>query len=165
MFSERRGSRDKTGNSTAQEAPQREAAETDRERTTGQTAEPKRRRFRMSRVLRAKLLSSGLPGVLPVTCGDLRGELHLKKVGSGSRGPSVRYGGQWLTPNQFENLGGQGYSKNWKRSIRHERTPLHFYVKLGLIRLHQQRCDCELCRTPLAVTGRNTRTEVSGLCI
>jgi hypothetical protein len=120
----------------------------------GQSNEKKERRFRLGKNIRSRLLSSGIPDVLPVTCGDIRGDLHVKKVGSGSRSPSIYYNSVWVTPNQFEIEGGQGYVKCWKRSIRHGKTPINTYVKLGLISLHRQHCDCKLCQTPLTITDR-----------
>lgn len=161
MSSEQKGSRDKPGNSTAQETP---PETTESEPAKGRAKMPKRRRFRMSRRHRSSLLSSGLPDVLPVTCGDVRGDLHVRKFGSGFRGPCISYNGMWVTPNQFEKAGGQGNTKCWKRSIRHERTPLHTYAKLGLITLHRRNCDCESCTTPLVVMGNKETTAKVSFC-
>ena len=155
VTTERSRERDKSSPSIAREVT-RETTESDppREQSKGK----KERRFRLGKNIRSRLLSSGIPDVLPVTCGDVRGDLHVKKVGSGSRSPSIYYNSIWVTPNQFEIEGGQGYLKCWKRSIRHGKTPINTYVKLGLISLHRQHCDCKLCQTPLTVTERKVGT-------
>ena len=144
MSGESRGSRDNPGNSTSQEAPL-EAAES---ATTSNRSETMNwHRSRTGRGFRSKPLSTRLPDIMRVTCGHLEGELHVKKVGSGSRSPCIYYNNMWVTPNQFENQAGKTYLKNWQWAIRHDRIPLHTYVKWGLIKPHSQRCDCVLCRT------------------
>lgn len=114
-------------------------------------------RFRMNEKLRAEILSSELPDVMPVKCGQLEGELHLKRLGSGSRGPCILHNGVWLTPNQFECQGGQGYFRYWKRSIRHGTKPLDCYIKLGLIKLHYRFCACERCSEPITDAPQRLR--------
>ena len=155
MSNERKLHRDKPSDSTRKETP-------DELPTARQATDSKRRRFRMSKKFRSRLLATGIPDVLPVTCGDARGELHVKKIGSGSRSPCVCSDGVWLTPNQFENEGGHCFTKCWKRTIQHGRTPLNTYIKLGLIKLHRQYCNCELCSSPIVDTGRNSITKVIG---
>ena len=114
-------------------------------------------RFRMNDKLRAEILSSELPDVMPVKCGQLEGELHVKRLGSGSRGPCILLNGVWLTPNQFECQGGQGYFRYWKRSIRHGTKPLDCYIKLGLIKLHYRFCACERCSEPITDAPQRLR--------
>lgn len=114
-------------------------------------------RFRLSNNWKTELLSSEVPDVMPVKCGDLEGELHVQLLGSGSRGPCIHADGEWLTPNQFECKGGHGYFRYWKRSIRHGRKPLDCYLKLGLIKLHPRFCSCQRCSAPIVDAPQRLR--------
>ena len=116
--------------------------------TSQEVDEPSSPRFRMNEKQR-DLVPSALSDVIVVRCGDLQGELHVNRLGSGSRGPCVCCNGVWLTPNQFECKSGQGYSHNWKRSIRHGTKPLDCYIKQSLIKPHSRSCACNRCCAPI----------------
>lgn len=116
-------------------------------------------RIAMNQTWRSEQRSSELPDTMLVKCGDLDGELHAKRLGSGSRGPCIlcTSTGVWLTPNQFECQGGQGYFRYWKRSIRHGSKPLECYIKKGLIKLHSRFCDCHRCSAPISDAPQRLR--------
>ncbi|XP_058875382.1 nuclear body protein SP140-like protein isoform X3 [Acipenser ruthenus] len=59
---------------------------------------------------------------LPVTCGQKQGSLHRERLSKGE--PCVSVEGRWFSPSEFEELAGRGSSKNWKKSIYCNRTPL-----------------------------------------
>ena len=118
---------------------------------------PSSLRLRMNEKQRDEAAASALPDVIVVRCGDLQGELHVDRLGSGSRGPCVCCNGVWLTPNQFECKGGQGYFRYWKRSIRHETKPLDCYIKQGLIKLHSRGCACNRCCAPITNAPQRLR--------
>ncbi|KAM9843318.1 uncharacterized protein sp100.1 [Aulostomus maculatus] len=66
---------------------------------------------------------------LPVTCGDQTGTLNRDKLARGKT--CILVGKQWLTPSEFEALGGRKSSKNWKLSIRCLDIPLGKLIKEG----------------------------------
>ena len=124
------------------------------------------RRPRMTRKWRAKVLASGLSDVLPVECGEMHARLHLFKIGSGTRGTSIEWEGNWLTPVQFEQISGMERAHNWKQSIRYENRSLNCYIKLGLIKLHHRYCDCDRCITPLLELDKSRTSKVLlSLCV
>lgn len=90
-------------------------------------------------------LPEKLPNLLEIYCGAARATLHTKKLGQGSRGPCIRYGNEWLTPNQFQMLAGRESSKDWKRSIRYRDQTMKWWIDKGLIRVHDPRCGCATC--------------------
>ena len=62
---------------------------------------------------------------IPVKCGPIEGTLHLDKLGGGQSGRegSVKCiycssKNRWVTPIEFESLGGKAKSGKWKQSIR-----------------------------------------------
>ncbi|KAL8198369.1 UNVERIFIED_CONTAM: hypothetical protein K2H54_007429 [Gekko kuhli] len=57
---------------------------------------------------------------LEVECGENKALLYIHKLCQGSKGPSIRYRGEWLTPNEFQFVSGRETAKDWKRSIRHK---------------------------------------------
>lgn len=59
---------------------------------------------------------------IEVECGDNKALLYIHKLCQGSKGPSIRYRGEWLTPNEFQFVSGRETAKDWKRSIRHKGT-------------------------------------------
>lgn len=65
------------------------------------------------------LLDNGEP-CIEVECGANRALLYVRKLCQGSKGPSVRHRGEWLTPNEFQFVSGRETAKDWKRSIRHK---------------------------------------------
>ncbi len=46
--------------------------------------------------------------------------LYINKLCQGSKGPSIKYRAEWLTPNEFQFVSGRETAKDWKRSIRHK---------------------------------------------
>ena len=65
------------------------------------------------------LLDNGEP-CIEVECGANRALLYVRKLCQGSKGPSIRHRGEWLTPNEFQFVSGRETAKDWKRSIRHK---------------------------------------------
>ena len=62
---------------------------------------------------------------IPVKCGAIEGSLHLDKLGAGQSGRegSVKCiycssKSRWVTPIEFESLGGKSRSGKWKQSIK-----------------------------------------------
>jgi len=61
---------------------------------------------------------------IEVECGENKALLYINKLCQGSKGPSIKYRGEWLTPNEFQFVSGRETAKDWKRSIRHKgKTP------------------------------------------
>ena len=85
--------------------------------------------------------------ILAVTCGSQQAELVLNRLESGSRGACVRQSdGTWLTPNEFQLVGGRANAKDWKRSIRHHGHSLKYLTEQGLLSLASPPlCICEHC--------------------
>lgn len=65
------------------------------------------------------LIDNGEP-CIEVECGANRALLYVRKLCQGSKGPSIRHRGEWLTPNEFQFVSGRETAKDWKRSIRHK---------------------------------------------
>ncbi|RMB91584.1 hypothetical protein DUI87_31813 [Hirundo rustica rustica] len=65
---------------------------------------------------------------IEVECGENKALLYINKLCQGSKGPSIRYRGEWLTPNEFQFVSGRETAKDWKRSIRHKEdlAQVHF---------------------------------------
>ncbi|KAG9332767.1 hypothetical protein JZ751_014866 [Albula glossodonta] len=57
---------------------------------------------------------------IEVECGENKAFLYINKLCQGSKGPSIKYRGEWLTPNEFQFVSGRETAKDWKRSIRHK---------------------------------------------
>ncbi|KAK9392028.1 sterile alpha motif domain-containing protein 11 [Crotalus adamanteus] len=83
---------------------------------------------------------------LEVECGDNRALLYVRKLCQGSKGPSIRYRGEWLTPNEFQFVSGRETAKDWKRSIRHKGKSLKTLMSKGILQVHPPICDCPGCR-------------------
>lgn len=62
---------------------------------------------------------------IEVECGENKALLYINKLCQGSKGPSIKYRGEWLTPNEFQFVSGRETAKDWKRSIRHKGERLH----------------------------------------
>ncbi|XP_048417788.1 sterile alpha motif domain-containing protein 11 isoform X2 [Stegostoma tigrinum] len=83
---------------------------------------------------------------IEVECGDNRALLYIHKLCQGSKGPSIRYRGEWLTPNEFQFVSGRETAKDWKRSIRHKGKSLKTLMSKGVLQVHPPICDCPGCR-------------------
>ncbi|KAI4881416.1 hypothetical protein NFI96_027090 [Prochilodus magdalenae] len=70
---------------------------------------------------------------LPVTCGDKEGTLYRDKLARG--GACIYSEGRWFTPSSFESFGGKGSWKNWKQSIRCQKTPLQKLLEVPTLQL------------------------------
>lgn len=62
---------------------------------------------------------------IEVECGENKALLYINKLCQGSKGPSIKYRGEWLTPNEFQFVSGRETAKDWKRSIRHKGKNTH----------------------------------------
>ncbi|KAG8569110.1 hypothetical protein GDO81_014266 [Engystomops pustulosus] len=83
---------------------------------------------------------------IEVECGDNKALLYIQKLCQGSKGPSIRYRGEWLTPNEFQFVSGRETAKDWKRSIRHKGKSLKTLMSKGILQVHPPICDCPGCR-------------------
>ncbi|XP_044301220.1 sterile alpha motif domain-containing protein 11 isoform X2 [Varanus komodoensis] len=88
---------------------------------------------------------SGEP-CIEVECGENKALLYINKLCQGSKGPSIRYRGEWLTPNEFQFVSGRETAKDWKRSIRHKGKSLKTLMSKGILQVHPPICDCPGCR-------------------
>ncbi|XP_063001177.1 sterile alpha motif domain-containing protein 11 isoform X3 [Elgaria multicarinata webbii] len=75
---------------------------------------------------------SGEP-CIEVECGENKALLYINKLCQGSKGPSIRYRGEWLTPNEFQFVSGRETAKDWKRSIRHKGKSLKTLMSKGIL--------------------------------
>ncbi|XP_073089066.1 sterile alpha motif domain-containing protein 11 isoform X5 [Manis javanica] len=106
------------------------------------------------------LLDNGEP-CIEVECGANRALLYVRKLCQGSKGPSIRHRGEWLTPNEFQFVSGRETAKDWKRSIRHKGVwrqagearsvgslgkSLKTLMSKGILQVHPPICDCPGCR-------------------
>ncbi|KAM9434621.1 uncharacterized protein Hap1MRO34_002384 [Clarias gariepinus] len=71
-----------------------------------------------------------LDKTLSVTCGDKEGTLHADKLARGEE--CILCQDHWFTLNDFERFSGRGNSKNWKRTICSQNTPLETVLQAGL---------------------------------
>lgn len=62
---------------------------------------------------------------IEVECGENKALLYINKLCQGSKGPSIKHRGEWLTPNEFQFVSGRETAKDWKRSIRHKGESSH----------------------------------------
>ncbi|XP_029105192.1 sterile alpha motif domain-containing protein 11-like isoform X3 [Scleropages formosus] len=83
---------------------------------------------------------------IEVECGENRALLYINKLCQGSKGPSIRHRGEWLTPNEFQFVSGRETAKDWKRSIRHKGKSLKTLMSKGILQVHPPICDCPGCR-------------------
>lgn len=72
--------------------------------------------------------------ILPVTCGEEKGILHMEKMKKGFSEKCIQSEeGVWLTPREFEVKGRGIKSKNWKRSVRCRGKTLQQLLEKGLL--------------------------------
>ncbi|KAM9785630.1 LOW QUALITY PROTEIN: sterile alpha motif domain-containing protein 11 [Neosynchiropus ocellatus] len=83
---------------------------------------------------------------IEVECGENKALLYINKLCQGSKGPSIKYKGEWLTPNEFQFVSGRETAKDWKRSIRHKGKSLKTLMSKGILQVHPPICDCPGCR-------------------
>lgn len=67
---------------------------------------------------------------IEVECGENKALLYINKLCQGSKGPSIKYRGEWLTPNEFQFVSGRETAKDWKRSIRHKGEHISTFLVL-----------------------------------
>ncbi|XP_036175365.1 nuclear body protein SP140 isoform X6 [Myotis myotis] len=85
--------------------------------------------------------------ILPVTCGEVKGMLHKKKLKQGSTMKCIQgEDGNWFTPREFEVKGGRAGWKNWKNSMRCSRRTLKWLIEKGF-----------LCNPPVIYRRRKKR--------
>ncbi|KAG5835636.1 hypothetical protein ANANG_G00246120 [Anguilla anguilla] len=70
---------------------------------------------------------------IEVECGENKALLYINKLCQGSKGPSIKYRGEWLTPNEFQFVSGRETAKDWKRSIRHKGKSLKTLMSKGIL--------------------------------
>ncbi|XP_066493065.1 sterile alpha motif domain-containing protein 11 [Tiliqua scincoides] len=91
-------------------------------------------------------LLDGAEPCIEVECGENRALLYINRLCQGSKGPSIRYRAEWLTPNEFQFVSGRETAKDWKRSIRHKGKSLKTLMSKGILQVHPPICDCPGCR-------------------
>ncbi|XP_070278453.1 nuclear body protein SP140 isoform X3 [Myotis yumanensis] len=85
--------------------------------------------------------------ILPVTCGEVKGMLHKKKLKQGSTMKCIQdEDGNWFTPREFEIKGGRAGWKSWKHSMRCSRRTLKWLIERGF-----------LCNPPVIYRRRKKR--------
>ncbi|XP_035238076.1 uncharacterized protein LOC118207962 [Anguilla anguilla] len=78
------------------------------------------------------LFDKGEP-CIEVECGENKAFLYINKLCQGSKGPSIKHRGEWLTPNEFQFVSGRETAKDWKRSIRHKGKSLKTLMSKGIL--------------------------------
>ncbi|CAB1329634.1 unnamed protein product, partial [Coregonus sp. 'balchen'] len=97
---------------------------------------------------------------IEVECGENKALLYINKLCQGSKGPSIKYRGEWLTPNEFQFVSGRETAKDWKRSIRHKGKSLKTLMSKGILQVHPPICDCPGCRISSPVRALLCAVEV-----
>lgn len=82
--------------------------------------------------------------MLPVQCKGKRAELHLSKFGNGTNGKSIKYKGEWMTPEEYEQACGNKVRK-YLESITTDYGPLKTLTASGLLKPHPKKCKCNVC--------------------
>ncbi|XP_050954135.1 SP110 nuclear antigen, tandem duplicate 4 isoform X1 [Labeo rohita] len=90
---------------------------------------PKKRQAEDSSLYLTQLF--GNVSELPVTCGDKKGILHVKKYNNMEK--CIFSEDQWFKPSEFERFGGKERSKKWKTSIFCNNNPLQKFIEAGLL--------------------------------
>lgn len=83
--------------------------------------------------------------ILEVDCGNNRALLYVAKLCQGSKGKSILFEGEWLTPNEFQAMSGRETAKDWKRSIRHRNKSLKVLMNRKILLAHGIDCKCLMC--------------------
>lgn len=85
--------------------------------------------------------------MIKVRCKTTSAELYRSRLGSGGRGRCIKYKDKWLTPSEFEQICGRGSSKDWKRSIKSEKSgkSLQSIIDEGHLTPHATNCSCTVC--------------------
>jgi len=68
--------------------------------------------------------------MLPVQCKGKRAELHLSKFGNGTNGKSIKYKGEWMTPEEYEQACGNK-TRKYLESITTDYGPLKTLTASG----------------------------------
>ncbi|MCI4395314.1 hypothetical protein PGIGA_G00178850 [Pangasianodon gigas] len=79
---------------------------------------------------------------LPVTCGEKEGSLYRGKLAKGIK--CILHEGHWFSPGGFEKFAGKGNCKNWKLSIRCQKTPLQKLIQEGHLQCPRMKRECVL---------------------
>merc|ERR1719192_1195503 len=82
--------------------------------------------------------------ILPVQCKGKRAELHLSKFGNGVNGKSIKYKGDWMTPDEYEQACGSK-TRKYLESITTDYGPLKTLTASGLLKPHPKKCKCSAC--------------------
>jgi len=82
--------------------------------------------------------------ILPVQCKGKRAELHLSKFGNGTNGKSIKYKGEWVTPEEYEQACGSK-TRKYLESITTDYGPLKTLTASGLLKPHPKKCKCSAC--------------------
>ncbi|XP_059408404.1 uncharacterized protein LOC132142497 isoform X2 [Carassius carassius] len=96
---------------------------------------------------------------LAVRCGKMTGCLYRIKYNNGDKCISCK--GKWLTPKQFEELGGKGHHKKWKSSIYY--NPSNGFQQMPLEKLIQNGCLSEFgqLRKPIRPVTQTDRDDAN----
>lgn len=81
--------------------------------------------------------------VLEVECGSNIGWMYLSRLCQGSKGASIWFQDDWLTPNEFQFISGRETAKDWKRSIRHKGRSLKLLIAKGFFEFQPAICLCK----------------------
>ena len=80
-------------------------------------------------------------------------ELHLNRFGNGTRGKSINYKDEWMTPQEFENHSQINSALKSLHNIQCEilnqsKMPetIRSLVNSGKLKLHSKKCLCSICR-------------------
>jgi len=101
--------------------------------------------------------------ILLVECGSNKAMLYISKLCQGSKGKSILFQNNWLTPNEFQALSGRETAKDWKRSIRHCGKSLKVLMTKKILLAHGVDCSCSCCEqnVTLMKDDQNKKAESS----
>nr|CAB3260928.1 uncharacterized protein LOC100176298 [Phallusia mammillata] len=98
--------------------------------------------------------------IMEVECGGNKGLLYVTKLCQGSKGQSILFNDEWLTPNEFQFISGRETAKDWKRSIRHCGKSLKTLMTKGVLQVHPPVCECDYCKGQASGKTENTKPGV-----